>query len=432
MFGPVFDINLFYNMFQESTLFTMRKWILACGLAVVCTLVFAQDRSDYIEQYKSIAISEMMRTGIPASIKLAQAMLESNCGKSDLACKANNHFGIKCGNDWNGKTFKKEDDDFDDGKLVKSCFREFRTVYDSYIAHSDFLIDPAKSKRYGSLFELDATDYKGWAKGLSKAGYATDPEYAKRLIDIIERYNLYQLDSSSDEQLASVSPESSTGYNLVRYHNDVKYTEAAEGDTPYSLAKRHDVTVKQIIRYNDDIEDESQVLNEGAKVYLQPKRNQNHGQQKVHLLKPGETLTGISQLYGIKLEALLKRNGLQQGEIPAPNQKILLKGKSNLKLRTINPYDIPFEKVEKPSTPVSPQNETASIENSIEVKPVITRDSALEVTNQTVKKETSHSVAKGETLYSIARQYDLSLAELKKMNNLSADTIFIGQKLIIK
>lgn len=419
-------------MFQESTLFKMRKLILACGLVVVCSLGFAQDRSEYIEQYKSIAISEMMRTGIPASIKLAQAMLESNCGKSDLACKANNHFGIKCGNDWKGKTFKKEDDDFDDGKLVKSCFREFRTVYDSYIAHSDFLIDPAKSKRYGSLFELDATDYKGWAKGLSKAGYATDPQYAKRLIDIIERYQLYRLDSSSDEPLASVSPERSTGYNLVRYHNDVKYTEAAAGDTPLSLAKRHDVTVKQIIRYNDDIEEESQELNAGTRVYLQPKRNQNHGQVKAHLLKPGETLTGISQIYGIKLEAILKRNGLQPGDIPAPNQKIFLKGKSTQKLRTINPYDIPFEKVENPSQPVTQQNETASIENSIEVKPVMTRDSGASTSMQPVKKEISHTVAKGETLYSIARQYDLTLAELKKMNNLSADTIFIGQKLVLR
>src|SRR5688572_5643549 len=189
----------------------MRKWVLACWLSAICSFVYAQDRADYIEQYKDIAVSEMMRTGIPASIKLAQAIHESSCGKSDLACKANNHFGIKCGNDWNGKTYKKEDDDYEGGQLVKSCFREFRSVHDSYIAHSDFLTDPAKAKRYGFLFELDVTDYKGWARGLSKAGYATDPQYASKIIDIIERYNLYELDSPSRRELASHAPKKSLG-----------------------------------------------------------------------------------------------------------------------------------------------------------------------------------------------------------------------------
>ena len=128
----------------------------------------AQDQAEYIRKYQDLAISEMVRTGIPASIKLAQALLESNCGKSDLACQANNHFGIKCGGNWDGKSYHKEDDDYADGKLVKSCFREFDCVRDSYIAHSDFLTDPAKAARYGFLFQLDPTDYKGWARGFPK------------------------------------------------------------------------------------------------------------------------------------------------------------------------------------------------------------------------------------------------------------------------
>ena len=170
----------------------MRNWILIGGFIAICNLGISQDNTTYINLYKDLAVAEMIRTGIPASIKLAQAMLESNCGRSELACKANNHFGIKCGNDWNGNHFKKEDDDYEDGQLVKSCFREFRTVYDSYVAHSDFLTDPAKSARYGFLFDLKTTDYQGWANGLSRAGYATDPQYANRLISLIEKYHLDQ------------------------------------------------------------------------------------------------------------------------------------------------------------------------------------------------------------------------------------------------
>src|SRR5688500_8307242 len=193
----------------------MRKRIIFCLLVGFYSMGYAQDKSAYIELYKDIAVSEMMRTGIPASIKLAQAIHESACGKSDLACKANNHFGIKCGNDWNGKKYNQEDDDYKDGELVKSCFREFRTVYDSYIAHSDFLTDPAKSKRYGFLFELDQTDYKGWARGLAKAGYATDPQYANKIIDLIEKYELYQYDSGFSKQLASKKPKESRGNELL-------------------------------------------------------------------------------------------------------------------------------------------------------------------------------------------------------------------------
>ena len=420
----------------------MQKWIFICGFVMICCAGFSQDRTAYIELYKSIAVSEMLRTGIPASIKLAQAMVESNCGKSELACKANNHFGIKCGNDWKGKSYKKEDDDFENGRLVKSCFREFKTVYDSYIAHSDFLTDPAKSKRYGHLFSLDATDYKGWAKGLSKAGYATDPQYANKIIDIIERYELHHLDSPSGRDLADHAPKKSDGLRHVQYQNDVRYALAQAGDNPVSLAERNDVTVRQIIRYNDDIKDEYQELKEGSFVYLQPKRSSYHGKQKVHLMKPGESLISISQQYGIKVDALAKRNGLDPGEIPAPNQKITLKGKSKNKLRTVDPYDIPrhgpVEKllpveVEKPAVASLEKPAQASVDKTVVVTPKeIKYDTASVQTTQIVMAESTHTVAKGETLYAISRRYQVSLDELKKMNNLSADTISIGQKLIVK
>jgi len=141
----------------------------------------------YINAYKDIAISEMQRTGIPASIKLAQGLLESDWGRSDLAMKANNHFGIKCASDWNGQTYYKHDDDRNaEGDLIKSCFRAYDDPYQSYIAHSEFL----KRNRYASLFQLDPTDYHNWAHGLREKGYATDKKYPTKLIMIIEKYNL--------------------------------------------------------------------------------------------------------------------------------------------------------------------------------------------------------------------------------------------------
>ena len=149
----------------------------------------------YIDRFKEIAVQEMDRAGIPASIKLAQALLESNAGQSDLAQRANNHFGIKCGADWDGKKYFKVDDDFDEfGKPTESCFRGYKRPEESFIAHSEFLRDPRKEWRYGFLFQLDPLDYKNWASGLKKSGYATSATYDTKLIAIIERYQLFQYD----------------------------------------------------------------------------------------------------------------------------------------------------------------------------------------------------------------------------------------------
>ncbi|MEP6647173.1 MAG: glucosaminidase domain-containing protein [Saprospiraceae bacterium] len=410
---------------------------------------FSQDYSAYINLYKNIAQSEMERTGIPASIKLAQGILESNCGKSDLACKANNHFGIKCGNDWCGKCFNKEDDDFEEGKLVKSCFRQFSSANDSYIAHSDFLTDPAKSNRYGFLFDLKTTDYKSWAKGLAKAGYATDPRYADRLIDIIEKFDLSTLDTEIADPRSLASGISKT-YRPVRYFNDIKYIVAGKNDTPLSLAVEFDLTARQINAYNDDISEIEQTLTPGSRVYLQKKRNKFNGHQQYHVLKPNEDLVSISQQYGIKISALLKRNGLTVGEVPLPNQKLLLKGRQKSELRLADPY----------AMPVAKQNEFKSDDTKtvgsklydIKSKPVATKNSTKEIAQTTIvaplKENTvdtiplpaqktfvpkpEHTVSKGETLYGIARSYGLSIEELKKMNNLSVDTLSIGQKLVLK
>lgn len=416
----------------------IQKWILVGGLFIICRFSFCQDYSGYINLYKDIAIAEMSRTGIPASIKLAQGILESNCGKSDLACKANNHFGIKCGNDWNGKCFKKEDDDYEDGKLVKSCFREFSSVYDSYVAHSDFLTDPAKANRYGFLFDLKPTDYKCWAKGLAKAGYATDPHYADRLIDIIEKYDLSELDSEKYNGGSLANSKDLKSYRPVRYFNDIKYIIASQGDSPVSLADQLDLRARQIVKYNDDIRDEEQLLTPGSRVYLQPKRNQFKGHQKYHMLKEDESLVSVSQKYGIKLSALQKRNGLANNETPMPNQKLLLKGKIKTELKLVDPYAVPVVKknTEVATASTKQVNTIKTNKPSTTSSPTPVLQSKMDTVVTTSAKQAemipAHTVSKGDTLYGIARAYGMSVEELKKVNNLSADTLSIGQKLVVR
>ncbi len=412
----------------------MRKWLIINVICLVSAMGFAQDQVAYIRQYQNLAIAEMQRTGIPASIKLAQALLESSCGKSDLACQANNHFGIKCGGTWDGKAYHKEDDDFENGKLVKSCFREFKSVQDSYIAHSDFLMDTGKSGRYGFLFDLDPLDYKGWAKGLSKAGYATDPQYANRLIEIIEKYELYRFDNEAENQLASITPPASSLHNLVRTINGVDYTASLKGDNLSIIANRSNIKVQKLIRYNDDMLTDDKALEAGTKVYLELKRPTYHGKQKYHMLKPGENMGDVAQLYGVQLDALLKRNGLEKHEAPLPKQKIMLKGKPKQPLKTVN--------ASKPPAGNKPINTKSNPSTSEEVVHAGNNASmtTLASAGDTVKWSASgntigkpqHTVAKGETLYGIARTYGLSVDELKKKNNLSVDTIFVGQKLVWK
>lgn len=167
--------------------------------------------SAYIEQYKTIVLNEMDRAKIPASIKMAQAILESAAGRSTLARQSNNHFGIKCGKDWSGEAVYHHDDDYKDGLLVRSCFRAYSDPASSFIAHSDFLL---RNRRYNFLFELDIYDYKAWANGLRKAGYATDPKYPSKLINLIEKYELYLLDlgvhpTSQDELIVDAEDQKS-------------------------------------------------------------------------------------------------------------------------------------------------------------------------------------------------------------------------------
>ncbi len=206
----------------------MRKFAPVTALASLIALVGLQSFTsseapilNYIDQYKAIAISEMHRTGIPASITMAQAIVESRYGTSTLSVKSNNHFGIKCKGGWEGKTFYFKDDDYRHGRLVKSCFRGYEDSVQSYYDHSDFLME---NPRYGILFKLDRTDYKGWAKGLKKCGYATDRNYAKALIGMIEKYQLHLLDLELNipkEEVVLIAPVQQT--EVIAYNSAPTY-----------------------------------------------------------------------------------------------------------------------------------------------------------------------------------------------------------------
>lgn len=289
------------------------RLIILFGLTAVTLLAQPAERKmtaqQYIDSFKDEAIKEMLMYNIPASITLAQGMLESGNGNSDLAVYANNHFGIKCHKGWDGPTYIKDDDAKDE------CFRKYPDVLDSYTDHSQFL----KSRpRYAFLFELKRTDYKGWAKGLKEAGYATDPKYTQRLLELIETYKLYQYDEIEGmenidvfEQTQNTHPEKIETREILRFRF-IKYIIVKPGDTFYKIARDTDKDLWQIYKYNDLTDKDK--LYPGQKIYLQPKRNK--AKEATHTVKKGETMHSISQLHGIKLKKLYKKNNMKPGQEP--------------------------------------------------------------------------------------------------------------------
>ena len=266
---------------------------IAIGLVISTNSAFGQEitRKEYIEKYSSLAIIQMHQYRIPASITLAQGILESNNGNSRLATKANNHFGIKC-HGWEGKKIFADDD------KKNECFRNYKNVLESFVDHSLFL---NKYSRYEFLFDYKITDYKSWAKGLKKAGYATNSKYPELLIKIIEENKLYQFDREKiDKNLISGKR------NIYMHPNKIKYVISQNQETYETIAKSLNIKLKQILKYNDD--KKLSVLKEGTKVFIQPKRNRS--KQRTHVVNKGEDLRLISQTYGIKMKSLKKRNEL--------------------------------------------------------------------------------------------------------------------------
>ena len=281
---------------------------------------------DYIEKYKTMAQDQMQRHQIPASITLAQGLLDSAAGRSDLAVRANNHFGIKVGMGWTGPWVVKSDDRPDDR------FRKYNSVAESYEDHSQFLLKP----RYQKLFLLSTTDYKGWAQGLKQCGYATSPTYAQQLINIIETYNLHQYDSMHAGRHGRHSNEGVNTYvqptatpssrelaeqlffatHPVQSCNRNYYIQVQPGDNLPTLAMMTGVSKRKLRKYNEL--PKSYVPQPGDILYLQKKRSQADKSLKgiPHVVQPGESMYDIAQRYGIRLKSLYKMNELAPDYMP--------------------------------------------------------------------------------------------------------------------
>ncbi|MDR1983454.1 MAG: glucosaminidase domain-containing protein [Prevotellaceae bacterium] len=323
----------------------MRKiYLLLFSLILSVNFAFAQKltREQYIEKYRDIAVRQMKSYGIPASIILAQACLESNNGNSRLTVNGKNHFGIKCAG-WQGRKIYHDDD------KPNECFRSYNTDEESFVDHSDFL---RYRQRYASLFDLKITDYKGWARGLKKAGYATAPNYAEMLIKIIEDFQLYKYDdknyappptsgaavntqNSSKQNIEVVKKPSEAirEYNIdnfvivlnrsVNKRNGVKYIVAKYNDTYERIGDEFKISASQLRKYNDD--EKSNQPKQGDIVYIAAKKSKAGKDFPMHVAEAGETLRNISQQYGVKLRDLCKKNNMQSNEILDEGQVVYLR-----------------------------------------------------------------------------------------------------------
>lgn len=453
------------------------------------------EKQAYVEQYKFFAIENMHRTGVPASITLAQGLLESGVGKSPLATEANNHFGIKCHKEWSGPTYTMDDDAKDE------CFRKYNSVLDSYLDHAAFL---RSRPRYASLFQLDITDYQGWAHGLKAAGYATNPNYAPLLIKQIEELGLSQYDRISPEALASLQQKapatpaakpiqttakaapSDCQPGIFKY-NGIKTICAKAGESPLAIAERAGVYPWQILKYND-IETDIR-FQEGDKVYLAKKKNS--AKVAEHTVGEWESLRDISQQYGISIAALRRKNQLRAGEEFMPGEIALLKNKRADRPRTRSSEELQALIIErerkaaalqKPEAPMVVSKPTPSIPVQQQKATLQSTTSATVATDTVVKPKTAplpppapiqpklepgtevvfpdkeeekpllpgekvnedadekpatqaqpkkHTVVKGDTMFNISRRYGLTVDQLRKLNKLEGNDIKLGMELIV-
>ena len=366
----------------------------------IASLTLAAQRmsiEEYIAQFKEIAISEMKRTGVPASITLAQGILETENGNSELVKKSNNHFGIKCKNTWTGETVTHDDD------ATGECFRAYTNAADSYRDHSDFL---KANKRYSALFNLDPADYAGWARGLKKAGYATNPRYPELLVRYIEEYSLQQYtlvalnrlpetDFVKAEENKSVAPAevavensvsdndiaaAANDQNKVITINKTKCVFAKKGTSLLVIANKHNISLSRLMEFNDMTEEG--LLGNDQLIYLEKKSKT--GEQEYYIVQPGETLYDAAQKNAMQLKYLLEYNNL--------------KADSKLNIKTKLFLQPGFQGAVK---------------------------------NIDIRKSKVHLVGPKEGLYSIARTYNVTVQELKEWNKLDSDKLKIGQEIIV-
>ena len=287
----------------------MRKGLLSLFLLMAVSasaqMTWNARYQQYIDQYKDMAIEQMHRWKVPASITLAQGLFESGAGQSDLARRSNNHFGIKC-HGWKGRTTYKDDD------ARNECFRAYDSAFDSFEDHSRFL---SSGQRYRGLFKLKITDYKGWARGLKSAGYATNPQYANRLIELIQLYKLYKYDTAKDYDKFMVEQAKNNSVNSVPLHpikayNKNYFVYARRGDTFRSLGRELDISYKKLAKYNERDYDDRLAENEIIWLKKKQKRAPANYKDHRHYVRAGESMYSIAQKYGIRLKSLYQMNHL--------------------------------------------------------------------------------------------------------------------------
>jgi len=417
---------------------------------------------EYIDLYKEIAVLEMMESSIPASITLAQGILESSSGNSRLAREGNNHFGIKCHKDWQGPTIHMDDD------TKNECFRKYESPEASFRDHTLFL---TTRDRYAFLFTLDPYNYKAWARGLKQAGYATNPKYADILIDLIKRYELYRFDNGIPVDTQIVAANDSLpvypAHHNVFMVNRIKTVYLFPDESLDDIARLFDLKTPRLERYNEV--NRTRQLEAGMHVFLQPKRHR--GAVKYHRVNQGETMYMISQMHGIRISDLYKRNHMDALTEPALGEKLYLRGHNpnKVKIRVkeeikpdIPPKPEPKENIpdEAPDTVATPEIvpviiktdsvtepipadtvaadslyifhpavDSVSIDTSSE--PLIRTDSLPAIIEPAVIEYIHHIVESKETLYSLSKKYGTTVEQLKIWNRLEDSHINIGQDLIV-
>jgi LysM repeat protein len=392
--------------------------IIALFVSAILSAQPADVIKTYIETYKDLAIEEMKRTGVPASITLAQGIHETFAGQSVLVKKSNNHFGIKCKSDWKGESVSHDDD------ARGECFRKYSTAAESYRDHSDFL---KNRSHYASLFTLDPTDYEAWAYGLKKAGYATNPKYPQVLIKLIKEYNLqdYTLiamdlkkaddamwvkkgtiaimegDENGPPPPPLVYDEPVTAKVTKSYPsgvfkiNETNVVFVTKGTSYLAIAEQHGVQLNRLFEFND-ISSATDVAQADQLVFLQ--RKKRTGANEFYIVVAGETLYDIAQEEGIRLESLLAYNHLKAGMQPEAGEKLYLRSQA-------------------PSLP-----KLKNLKQAI---------SAIFDKEKEVEEYIVHTVQPKETLYSITKKYSVSKEDVLKWNNLDSSDLNIGQQLRI-
>jgi LysM repeat protein len=369
---------------------------------------------DYIAKFRDIAIEEMKRTGVPASITLAQGIHESDAGRSNLVTRSNNHFGIKCKSDWKGESVSHDDD------ARGECFRKYDSPFQSYIDHSDFL---KTRSHYAFLFHLDPTDYEAWAHGLKKAGYATNPKYPQILIKLIRDYNLQDytfialgqkepafqtepvvtttrlpqvIQEDKKEQRNSEEVSANYAEGVFRI-NDTKVVYVKKGTSFLAVANEYDISLARLFDFNDM--QQAEIATRNQLIYLQRKRKK--GSSAFHIVAKGESLHDIAQAEGIRLENLLEYNLLKEGMQPAAGEKLYLQEQAT-------------------AMPRIATSQSSS-----------TMYAAKQQAEYATESYTLHTVQSKETLYAISKKYSVTVDDIMQWNAMESRELKVGQQLRI-